>query len=257
MLNYSQCQSKQYYDSDHNNILLMCAIRAFRNFLVKFDFFPATQFLRYKGETEYRTATGGTFTILITILFCILFFNALVDIIDKKNVSLQTDVQHHSVPAASSIKFGPEGGFIFALSINGMNLSATDLKYFDIKLQLNQFAPILQLVNSQDIPLTPCTYNHFNFNQELEQTYATLNGSNLLCPPLNYSLSIQGKVTSDVFRRFTVSISKCNTTANTNCATSQQVQALQDKLGYFGLGVVMINTQLNPTLSKGYQQYYL
>lgn len=79
----------------------MCAIRAFRNVLVRFDFFPATQFLRYKGEIEYRTATGGTFTILITVLFCLLFFNALVDIIDKKNVSLQTDTQHQGVPAAS------------------------------------------------------------------------------------------------------------------------------------------------------------
>lgn len=35
------------------------------------------------------------------------------------------------------------------------------------------------------------------------------------------------------------------------------MQALQDKLGYFGLGVVLLNTQLNPTLSKEYQQYYL
>lgn len=126
----------------------MCAIKAFRNFLVRCDFFPATQFLRYKGETEYRTATGGTFTIFITILFCFLFFNALVDIIDKKNVNLQTDTQHQSVPVASDVKFGPDGGFLFALSINGMNLSATDVKYFDIKLQLNQFAPISQLVSS-------------------------------------------------------------------------------------------------------------
>lgn len=171
-------------------ILLMCAIKSFRNFLVKCDFFPATQFLRYKGETEYRTATGGTFTIFITVLFCLLFFNALVDIIDKKNVSLQTDTQHQSVPAASEVKFGPAGGFLFALSINGMNLSATDVKYFDIKLQLNQFAPISQLVSSQDISLTECTYEHFDFNQELAKTYVTLNGSNLLCPPLNSAVSI-------------------------------------------------------------------
>ena len=138
-----------------------------------------------------------------------------------------------------------------------MNLSATEVKYFDIKLQLNQFAPISQLVSSQDIPLTECNYDHFNFNEELAKTYLTLNGSNLLCPPLNSAVSIEGKVTSDVFKRFTVSISKCNSTASANCATSQQVQALQDKLGYFGLGVVLLNTQLNPTLSKGYQQYYL
>lgn len=110
----------------------MNLIKSFRQLLVKFDFFPATQFLRYKGSTEYRTATGGIFTILIIAIFCILFFNALLDIIAKKNVTLKTDVQHQSDPSAAQIAFGPQGGFLFALRISGMNLSRTDLKYFDI-----------------------------------------------------------------------------------------------------------------------------
>jgi hypothetical protein len=68
----------------------MSCIKSFRQLLVKFDFFPATQLLRYKGSTEYRTATGGIFTILIIIIFCILFFNALLDIVNKKNVTLKS-----------------------------------------------------------------------------------------------------------------------------------------------------------------------
>lgn len=109
-------------------------MKSFRQLLVKFDFFPATQFFRYKGSTEYRTATGGVFTILIIVIFCILFFNALLDIIAKKNVTLKTNIQNQSVPSQAQINFGPQGTFMFALRINGMNLSRTDLKYFDISL---------------------------------------------------------------------------------------------------------------------------
>ena len=131
----------------------MCALKLLRKLLVKFDFFPATQFLRYKGQTSYRTATGGVFTILIVIIFFILFANALIDILNKKDVTLATDTQHQTIPEATNITFSPRGGFMLAISIGGMNLSRTDLKYFDITLSLNQYIPITQIVNSTTIPL--------------------------------------------------------------------------------------------------------
>lgn len=68
---------------------------------------------------------------------------------------------------------------------------------------------------------------------------------------------IEGKATSNIFKRMTVSVKKCNSTLNSNCASDQQVEALQNSLGYFGFAVVLINTQLNPTLSNNYLQYYL
>jgi hypothetical protein len=113
----------------------MGLIKSCRQLLVKFDFFPATQFLRYKGSTEYRTATGGVFTIFIIIISCLLFFNALTDIIDKKNVTVKSNIAHQANPSETSFALGPAEGFLFAVKINGMNLSQTDLKYFDITLQ--------------------------------------------------------------------------------------------------------------------------
>jgi hypothetical protein len=101
----------------------MGLIKSCRRLLVKFDFFPATQFLRYKGSTEYRTATGGVFTILIIVIFCLLFFQALTDIIARRNVTVKSNIEHQATPGESSISFGPEGGFLFAVKINGMNLS--------------------------------------------------------------------------------------------------------------------------------------
>jgi hypothetical protein len=70
-------------------------------------------------------------------------------------------------------------------------------------------------------------------------------------------VSIQGKASSDLFKRMTVSIRKCNSTSNSNCASDADVASLQDSLGYFGFAVILVNTQLNPTLSSNYKQYYL
>lgn len=102
-----------------------------------------------------------------------------------------------------------------------------------------------------------CTKDHFNFNQDILSAYYNFNGSALLCPPTNISLKIQGKVTSEIYKRLTISVKKCNSTLSPNCASDAEVQTLQDSLGYFGLTVLLVNTQLNPSLSTGYKQYYL
>ena len=135
-----------------------------RQLILNFDFFPTTQFLRYKGQSSYRTLTGGVFTIIIVAVFFWLFASALMDILNKNNVILDTNVHHHAIPVPTNVTLGPNGGFMFAISIGRMNLSRTDLKYFDIGLSLNQFVPVAQLVTSTPIPLEMCTQNHFNFN---------------------------------------------------------------------------------------------
>jgi hypothetical protein len=102
-----------------------------------------------------------------------------------------------------------------------------------------------------------CTKEHFNFNRDILSAYYTFNGSGLLCPPTNISLNIKGKVTSDIYKRLTISVKKCNSSLKPNCASDGEVEALQNTLGYFGLTVLLVNTQLNPSMSTGYKQYYL
>ncbi len=74
---------------------------------------------------------------------------------------------------------------------------------------------------------------------------------------MNITFQIKGKATSDLYKRLTISVKKCNSTLNINCATDSQVQALQESLGYFALSILLVNTQLNPSMSTGYKQFYL
>ena len=47
----------------------------FAKFLRFFGLFPNSTFLRYNGEPEYTTITGGVLSILILAVFIILFAN--------------------------------------------------------------------------------------------------------------------------------------------------------------------------------------
>jgi hypothetical protein len=68
-----------------------------------------------------------------------------------------------------------------------------------------------------------CTVNHFKFDEELAQNYKSLNGSNLLCPQLNYVAEIKGKLTSDIMKRLTVTIKKCDASVSQICANDTMV----------------------------------
>jgi hypothetical protein len=54
----------------------MGAQQKFEAILKIFDFFPNTQFIRYQGEGDFKTATGGFFSIILITIFSVLFFSA-------------------------------------------------------------------------------------------------------------------------------------------------------------------------------------
>lgn len=54
-----------------------------KGLVLKCDLFKTTEFLRYKGDAEYSTFTGGFCSIFIIILFAALFYNAVIATINK------------------------------------------------------------------------------------------------------------------------------------------------------------------------------
>jgi hypothetical protein len=85
----------------------MKAIKILHSTLTKIDLFPAQQFLRYKGEAEYKTATGGFCSILVIAIFFALFINSGLDVINKVNVTTSFDIQHQADPAATTLTANP------------------------------------------------------------------------------------------------------------------------------------------------------
>ena len=58
-------------------------IKFVKKFFTKFDLFPATQYLRYKEEAEFKTATGGLVSIVIIIIFIIVFQSLAMQTLNK------------------------------------------------------------------------------------------------------------------------------------------------------------------------------
>lgn len=130
----------------------------------KFDLFPATQFLRYKEEGDYKTATGGFVSIAIMIIFVILFYNLGTQTINREIINGSISYNIEVEPQPLSIKFTENSDFMFSVGINGLNLSDSSIKYFNITLKQHFYSPIMKDTNVTTIPLIPCTPQHFSYN---------------------------------------------------------------------------------------------
>lgn len=97
-----------------------------------FDFFPNRQFIRYQHENDYKTATGGAFSLTIIILFTILFLNSGLKTLRKELITSSFYTQYDSNPTPVDIGF-KDRTFSFALFMTKINLTDTSVKWFDIK----------------------------------------------------------------------------------------------------------------------------
>lgn len=154
------------------------------------------------------------------------------------------------------VVIGPDGGFIFMLAVMGLNLNDPMISYFDISLTQNYFGPLLTPINSTIIPLEQCTMAHFDFNPNIIDYFERFTIGWALCPPIGTNLAVQGRVTSNIFSRFMVSVSKCNSTLNLKCAPAAMMTAIQQEMGFFQLGMPMVTLLINPG-DQDYVKYYV
>jgi hypothetical protein len=113
----------------------MKAIRGIHSGLASVDLFSAQQFLRYKGDADYKTATGGFCSLLVIIIFIILFINSGLNVINKTNVIVSSDIQHQIDPSLTTVTVGPAGRFMFALTIAETGISDANYTYFSFTLE--------------------------------------------------------------------------------------------------------------------------
>lgn len=61
--------------------------KAIHSLLKMCDLFAVSQFVKYKGESEYQTATGGFCSIAILTIFAVLFTSLALKTIDREIIS--------------------------------------------------------------------------------------------------------------------------------------------------------------------------
>ena len=150
---------------------------------------------------------------------------------------------------------GPKGGFMFGLAIIGLNLNDPAITYFNITLTQRFYGPLYSAINVTQVELVQCTKAHFTFNQDIVNYFNRFQINNSLCPPINSQFQVGGRVTSDIFSTFVLQISNCNSSVNPRCASAAQIAAIQSQLGYFTIGLPMVNTLINAGDSNYVQLY--
>ena len=109
-----------------------CSI--FANFFRTVDLFPTSTFLRYNGEAEYKTITGGIISISVLIVFVALFYAMGIRTAKKEIIISSTDTFTETDPSSHTFTIGPGGDFMLAVLVNGIDLSATANRYFDVTI---------------------------------------------------------------------------------------------------------------------------
>ncbi len=95
---------------------------------------------------------------------------------------------------------------MFAIGMYTINLNDPTRTFFNISLQQNYYSPLFNLINRTQVPLVQCTANHFNFNEDVLAMFYKFNLTYALCPPLDYAFELGGRITSAIYRQFTLSI---------------------------------------------------
>lgn len=78
------------------------------------DFFYSTDMLRYEEDVEYRTVTGGIFSIAIIITTFIGFASMIIDTINRTSITTQTNISKSSAPTRSVLTTEEGSNFMFA-----------------------------------------------------------------------------------------------------------------------------------------------
>lgn len=216
------------------------------------DLFTTSQLLRYRKETDYGTATGGFISIAVFIVFAALFWSLAIQTANMELINSSMSIISEPDPSFAEITAGPKGGFMFGVAIVGLNLSDPLVTYFNITLTQRFFGPLYTPINATLIPLVQCTPAHFAFNQNIVDYFKRFPVSNALCPTLDSKFQVGGRVTSDLFSFFALQVSKCDAAVNPRCASDAQIAAIQAQIGYFTIGLPMINTLIN----AGDQDYF-
>ena len=132
-------------------------LRCLSNLLKKMDLFPADQFIRFRGESEYTTATGGFFSFLLIGTILAAFLSKGFQTVNRENITSSYTTNIESDPQSVKVSASKNGRFMFAIGIYGLDLNSPNVTYFDVSLFQSFYTPIFNVINETKVPLVQCT----------------------------------------------------------------------------------------------------
>ena len=81
------------------------------------DIFSHGQFLRYRGEENYRTITGGVVSVVLMVLFAAIFSTMVLNTFQKNLITSTFETGYEVDPGYFKLETGQKSSFMFAIGI--------------------------------------------------------------------------------------------------------------------------------------------
>jgi len=129
----------------------MGAFKVFKTMVHNADFFSTTQLIRYQEDPDFKTVTGGLFSIAIIAVLGTIFYSMAMSALRREDIEWSSEVTQEANPPKLEV---PYKKFNIGIQLGGYNLSDT-IQYFDIELTQKVFVN-KTLISSPIIPTSAC-----------------------------------------------------------------------------------------------------
>lgn len=79
------------------------------------DFFYSTQLFRFKKEPEYRTFTGGIFSLGIIIVIIVAFASMILSMLERTTITTSSSVEKKADPTLITLDTSIEKNYMFGV----------------------------------------------------------------------------------------------------------------------------------------------
>ena len=158
------------------------------------DFFYSTQLLRFKQKGQYRTFTGGLLSLGIIVVIVIGFASMILSMLQRTTISTTFNVQKNTDPTLTTLDTSLQKKYMFGVEIWRHDLNSNK-RYFDVVGVL--YTQDTGWATVTNVPLIPCTRQHWAMFPQVEKNYDKLQISWWLCPEIGSSYDLYGKYSSD------------------------------------------------------------
>lgn len=150
------------------------------------DMFYSTEMLRYDSDTEYKTITGGVITLSIVVMVTVGFASMIVDTLNRTAITSSLNIQKSNDPTYYDLKADPNSMSMFGVMMQPIDVEfivdiANGPRYFDISMILYHLKDGA-IYNATDVPLVPCTDEHWNALPDVVARKNVYQYDKWLCP---------------------------------------------------------------------------
>ena len=83
----------------------MRVFKIFRNLVQEVDFFSTTQLIRYQEDPDFKTFSGGIFSIGIIALLATIFGNMALSAVRREQIDWSTEVRQEANPPKLEVSY--------------------------------------------------------------------------------------------------------------------------------------------------------